>query len=334
MTDRDEPYGGPTIALNLARILYRLLVDPRGWRVDALKSELGIADRTYRKYRALLQDEFNHLVDEGHGLIVEVRDGDARYLRLADSEVPEEEHPRFIARVAALELARQSFDFLRATDIGKDLEAFQQEFWARVGDRTFVFRHLLNDLDRKLYHVPDAPKDYSGQQRKVWDILHALVFCKRLLVSYDSGRKTWGPQLVDPLTLLVWRSGLYVVARMKGGRKEYLLAVDRMTQVERTGETFRYPAKADYRPEKLLDGSFGIFRDEAAKTIDVELLFANNKWLKQYVTERRWHPTQKFEEQPDGRLRMTFTVRAMQEVERWVRSFGDEVEWVRPRPGA
>jgi hypothetical protein len=329
--DRDEPYGGSRIALNLARIIYRLLMDPRGWRVDDLMAELHIADRTYRKYRGLLQDEFDHLFDRQEGLVVEVRDGDARYLRLADSELPVEEHPRFVARVAALELARQAFDFLRATEIGQDLLDFQNEFWARVGDRTFVFRHLLRDLDRKFHHVPDAPKDYSGQQRKVWDVLHALVFNKRLLVKYDSGRKTWGPQLVDPLTLLVWRSGLYVLARMKGGRKEYLLAVDRMKAVERSGETFRYPSGFEFQPAKLFDGSFGIFRDDAALPTDVELVFANEKWLKLYLRERRWHPTQRFEDLPDGRLRMTFQVRAMQEVWRWVRSFGGEVEVVRPR---
>ena len=46
------------IALNLACILHHMLIDPRGWRVEALKEEFGIADRTYRKYRGLLSEHF------------------------------------------------------------------------------------------------------------------------------------------------------------------------------------------------------------------------------------------------------------------------------------
>jgi len=42
------------IALNLARIVHRLLVSPRGWRKEALCDELDIAPRTYRKYKLLL----------------------------------------------------------------------------------------------------------------------------------------------------------------------------------------------------------------------------------------------------------------------------------------
>jgi hypothetical protein len=320
---------GTPLALNLARLLLRLLTDPRGWRVDDLQATLGIRDRTYRKYRALLQDHFDFLCDARGSLVAEAREGDARYLRLRDSVEPVEEHSHFMARVAGLELARQAFAFLAPTGIGEDLDAFRQEFFDRAGDRAYVFHQLLRDVDRKFLVVPDAPKDYSDQGRKVAAILHSLMYGKRLRLVYESGRARSGPQSVEPLTLMVWRSALYLVARFKGSAKPYILAVDRMQDVERTGETFRFPAAADYSPAGLLDGSFGIFHEPGVRPRPFELVFANDRWLKMYVRERRWHPTQAFEELADGRLRMTFTTSSLSDVRTWIRGFGAAVEVVR-----
>ncbi|MBM4396623.1 MAG: WYL domain-containing protein [Deltaproteobacteria bacterium] len=330
MAVRADDDAGPdnTLALNLARILLKLLSNPRGWRVDELQATLGIKDRTYRKYRALLQNHFDYLVDSQGSLVVEAREGDAKFLRLRDSEEPIEDHPHFMARAAALEMARQAFAFLAPTGIGEDIDAFQQEFLDRAHDRAYVFRQLLRDIDRKLLVVPDAPKDYSGQAPKVAAILHALMYCKRLRVTYEGGRVRSGPQLVEPLTLMVWRCALYLVVRFKGSKKPYYLAVDRMQEVERTGETFRYPPLAEYSPAGLLDGSFGIYREPGARPRAVELLFANERWLKMYLRERHWHPTQQFEDLPDGRLRMTFTATSMADVRTWIRGFGDAVQVV------
>ena len=60
------------IALNPATIVHRLLTNARGWEVQDLCDELEIADRTYRKYRQLLQEEFLPLIRRGKGLVQEV----------------------------------------------------------------------------------------------------------------------------------------------------------------------------------------------------------------------------------------------------------------------
>ena len=68
--------------------------------------------------------------------------------------------------------------------------------------------------------------------------------------------------------------------------------------------------------------------------MEVELLFAGHTYLKRYLRERTWHPSQQFEDLDDGRLRLTFTVTSMVEVEPWIRSFGADVEAVRPAVGS
>jgi predicted DNA-binding transcriptional regulator YafY len=50
-----------------------------------------------------------------------------------------------------------------------------------------------------------------------------------------------------------------------------------------------------------------------------------------YVREKKsWHPTQKFQEHPDGSLTMTFRVNQLLEVKRWVLSWGADCEVLRP----
>jgi len=160
MPSQDRARPEQPIALNLAKILFRLMTNPRGWRVDALKEELGIKGRTYRKYRSLLRDNFEHLIDAStrtRSLITQVRDGEEQYLRLRDSEEPVEDHPLFYTRIVTLQLARQAFDFLRGTDVREHLEGQYLDFLSRIGDRTFVFRDLLRDMDRKVFYRAWAP---------------------------------------------------------------------------------------------------------------------------------------------------------------------------------
>jgi hypothetical protein len=80
---------GPSIdvvaasARNISTIVYRLLEAPDGLSVTALQEELGIADRTYRKYRAFLQYDFEPFRDaDGNSRLIETGRGDERWLVL------------------------------------------------------------------------------------------------------------------------------------------------------------------------------------------------------------------------------------------------------------
>jgi hypothetical protein len=319
-----------TKALNLARIVFKLTTDPRGWRVDRLIDELGIADRTYRDYRQTLKEQFEELKDkQRRTLIEEVKDGETRYLRLRDSEDSITDESVFVSRMTALEMARQAFGFLQNTDVGRDIETFRQDIFNRVGDRTYVYRSLTKNLDRKLYYLPHAPKDYSRQGQKLRTVLRGLIGSRVLSIAYDSPTNRL-PRLVEPLTLIQWRSALYLVVRSREKKGIYIMAVDRMLEVKSTGQGFHYPPPEVYHPERFTEGGFGIFQQKDGVPTRVELVFANKRPLKLDLTERRWHDTQHTEELPDGRLRMTFTVRTLVEVRPWVRSYGADVEVITP----
>jgi len=299
------------IALNLARIVHRLLEDPRGWRVDRVREELEIAPRTYRKYRELLRDHFESERLE----LVEVEQGEHRWLRLAARRENTEARPEFLGEVASWWFARRLMGFGGA--LGSPLEDAWALLIESIEDRPFYLGHLFRNLDRMLHHVPDAPKDYSDRGEDLALILRALFHCRAL--RFEHGERS---REILPLTLVLWKSGLYVVGDEEDRR--LLFAVDRMSGLTLTRRRFRYPA--DYDPSRLFEGSFGIWQSEGGEDIEVDLVFAAKPWLHRYLRERRWHPTQIFEDLDDGRLRMQFRVASMVEVEPWIRSFGGDVE--------
>ncbi len=182
-----------------------------------------------------------------------------------------------------------------------------------------------------LHAVPDAPKDCAGHEDEVAALLRALFFT-RVVVVHHQGLGDGPPRKhrVCPLTLAVWRSGLYLVAAYTPEGKPYLFGVERIVAVEPTGDRFRYPSARDYDPAELFEGSFGIWQGAGGDPVPVELRFASRPWLHRYVRERTWHPTQRFEDEDDGTLKMTFTVTSTVEVAPWVRSFGGDVAVVRP----
>jgi proteasome accessory factor B len=113
----------------------------------------------------------------------------------------------------------------------------------------------------------------------------------------------------------------------------YTFAVDRILSVESRRERFEYPSPRGFDPVRHFADTFGIFvppRKERKRT-EVELVFANERWLKLYVRERRWHPTQEFKDLRDGRLHMKFRVDNLIEVLPWIRSFGGQVTVLKPK---
>ena len=88
-------------------------------------------------------------------------------------------------------------------------------------------------------------------------------------------------------------------------------ALDRMTGLGVTGESFKVPA--DFSVEEYLAGSLAIERGEPRKVV---IEFDHGE--APYIRGRQWHHSQTLEELPDGTLRMTLTVGGLGEVMRWV----------------
>lgn len=224
------------------------------------------------------------------------------------------------AQMVALFLSRRVFDFLAGTGFKEDLDEVFTKLEAQLKRKDFA---SARNLDRKVFDVNEARHIYEGRIEDVNDIVTALLREERLRVTHESvsgGRKTF---VLEPYTLMVYRKGLYLVGLSHQHAEVRTFALDAFREVEwLRGDKFEYPA--DYRPEQVTEGAFGLIRGPSNR---VRILF--DLKVSRYVERVMWHPTQRLKRTPAG-LEMTMDVRGTVEVVTWVLGFGDKAVVLEP----
>jgi predicted DNA-binding transcriptional regulator YafY len=217
------------------------------------------------------------------------------------------------SQMVALFLSRRVFDFLAGTGFKEDLDEVFAKLETQLRRKDFA---AARNLDRKVFDVNEARHIYEGRIEDVNDIVTALLREERLRVTHESvsgGEKTF---VLEPYTLMVYKKGLYLVGLSHQHGEIRTFALDAFREVEwLRGEKFEYPA--DYRPEQVTEGAFGLIRGESTR---VRILF--DAKVARYVERIMWHPTQKFRRTVAG-LEMTMDVRGTIERANWVLGFGD-----------
>jgi predicted DNA-binding transcriptional regulator YafY len=224
------------------------------------------------------------------------------------------------SQMVALFLSRRVFDFLAGTGFKEDLDEVFEKLETTLKRKDFA---AVQNLDRKVFDVNEARHLYEGRIEDVNDIMTALLREERLRVTHEGvsgGRKTF---VLDPYTLLVYKKGLYLTGFSHQHGEIRTFALDGFREVDwRKGDRFEYPA--DYRPEQLTEGAFGLIRGEPTR---VRILF--DPKVARYVQRRMWHPTQQFR-RVDGGIEMTMDVRGTTETLSWVLGFGDKAVVIEP----
>lgn len=230
------------ISMNLALIVHRVLTDPRGWRIDRLKEELGIADRTYRKYRTLLQQDFPPFVSrDGDSYLDEVDEGDARYLRFVNNDNFGVNDKTFPARIGAIYMAKVLLASMDNTDVGKAFHEWCSELVGRIRDREFVMTHLLRYSDRYFLNLRDVSVERASNIC-LTEILQALIFHRQLQIT-TNGREL----CVAPLSIAHFQSHWWLVFRHEDRIAGLRLA--ELTSAEALSKRYTYPAMTEYDPQ-------------------------------------------------------------------------------------
>ena len=101
-------------------------------------------------------------------------------------------------------------------------------------------------------------------------------------------------------------------------------ALPRISAPRRTGARFRRPA--NFSIGKFLDSSFGVFQSDGRTTVRIRF----QPFAAQLVRERIWHHSQKIRELRDGGLELKLQLGSLEEIERWILSWGDQAEVLEP----
>lgn len=203
-----------------------------------------------------------------------------------------------------------------STGIGAEMnKSFERLFGLLTGTRKW--KEWAEPI---LWRSENVPRG-NPKELKIFHLLQrAITRRKEVTFTYKPLRKPAASRSVKPLLLMMHKGRWYLYGVIAGKKEITPFSFDRISEVEITATDFN---PADYPdPRALLRHSFGV-AISSDPPFDVVLEFESR--VAERVRESLWHPDQKLEELPEGRVRLTLPLNNTMELESWIRSWGPYV---------
>lgn len=227
--------------------------------------------------------------------------------------------------LAGLFLARTALESVRGTPLAEVMQkVFAKLTRGMLGQIQFAWSDLDDAFSRK--SIESRPRDV-----KLFGVLANSILNQLVTTFYyrKLGADSAEIRRVYPLHLGEVDGGWYLIAHDLGRNALRTFALPRMTRLKVGTTTFERPQ--DFNGSAHLKQSFGIWNvagDFSRQLVRVEL----KDYAARLAQERRWHPTQEiFPLNTKGtRVEIRFEIGRLEEVLRWVLSFGSQAKVLGP----
>jgi len=295
------------------QLIQRLAKSRAGMGLDALAEELGCVRRTV--YRDL-----DSLMYAGFPVVSEKRDGRVYYRFLDTFELGDV--PFTADEVLALAFSEDLLRTLEGTVFHESIRSALGKIRAGLGEELAGYLDRLAETFRVL---PGPHKRYAEFKDTIQALNDTVLGHTRVRIRYLTGRSgEESTRLLDPYRVWYRSGGLYVIGHDHRSQEIRTFAVDRIREIEATGEAFEVPDDFDF--DEYTASSFGVIAEPAES---VRIRFSPG-WA-QHVSERSWHPSQRLAPEDDGSLVMELEVGATADLASWILSFGSGAEVLEPK---
>ncbi len=228
--------------------------------------------------------------------------------------------PATEGEVLALFVAQKALEQYRGTPFEKPLaNAFAK--LSQVMDETISVS--LGGLAESLsfHHTGQAVTNLAVFQK----VTYALSKSRELEFSYRKLNATRSEKRrVQPYHLGSFDGQWYLFAYDLARRDMRTFVLGRIQEILGTGKQFKKPK--DFSLAKHLTGAFGVFSGEGNYRVTI----AFDAFAAQLVRERTWHSSQALRDLPEGELELSLSLDSLEEIERWVLSWGGHARVVAP----
>jgi len=131
-------------------------------------------------------------------------------------------------------------------------------------------------------------------------------------------------RLLQPYHLACLENQWYLFGHDLERKQLRTFALPRMRDVRLTTTRFRRPV--DFSISKLLRGSFGAHSGKKKQQIKLEF----DSFAARLVAERTWHESQRIRTKGDGSIVLELELTGLEEIERWILSWGSHVRVLAP----
>jgi proteasome accessory factor B len=224
------------------------------------------------------------------------------------------------AEMFALLVAHKAVEQYSGTPFHKPL---QMAFRKLTGQLDGKERYSLQDSDEILSFRPFAPEATDMERFEV--VTRAIQQRRALRFLYRKpGEKNVNGRHVHPYHLTCNDNRWYLIGHDVDRGEIRTFALARIQGGAMPGEAFHKPK--EFSVEKHLSGSFTVMSGQG----DYDVVIEFDAWATDQLRGRLWHSSQQVTELPGGESRMRMRLSGLEEIERWVLSWGAHATVIQP----
>lgn len=172
---------------------------------------------------------------------------------------------------------------------------------------------------------PFGAKDYSAHWSKVQQIGDAILERRTLRLTYFAyGSREMTIRDVDPYALWHFEETIYLIGFCRLRQDLRTFAIERIQFLEPTGASFEIDRK--FSLESFVGKRFRVLQEDRTYTVRVRF----SPRVAEYVRDRLWHPSQRFEPQPNGSVLLIMDVSGLKQVAHWILGYGADARVIEP----
>jgi len=274
----------------------------------------GVGDRTIRR-------DFDALTQSGFPIEIGKREGKTVFSLNRDVFRGVAAAGFSLSELCALYLSRTVLSAVAGGPFQDSLESAFDKLYEALPASLWKFIETLPDALGAKEHS-SRPRS-AGSAKSMDTLMSAILGRRRIRMRYHSfSSKKLKEYLVEPYRLAYAQGGLYLQAFVPEYGEVRTFAVQRIEQATALEETF---SPVSDSPESVFPHSLGAFSG-TPEIVEVEFNAAEAP----YIREREWHPSQKIDDLPGGRIKLTLNVVIDWGLQAWVLGFGAAAKVVRP----
>lgn len=297
-------------------ILLRTLTSRRcGATTRELAEELGVSEKTVRR-------DLETFAQVGFPLEDIVGEYGRKRWRLG-GDLLQKGLPITYDEAIALHLARCFMEPLAGTI-----------FWTAAQKAFVKIRSIFNEtawdyvqkMARAFYRTQTGWCDYSKKAEIIDQLMIGIEDRRTILLQYRSLRSRESVTYeIHPYGLTFHRGALYLVGWSPDHMEIRHWKVNRIEKADPTDRHFEMPQ--DFSLQDHFAKSFGVYQGDG----DYHVRISFSPVVARYVTESTWHASQRLHLQRDGSVIAEFDLDALEEIARWILSFGKHAEVLEPQ---
>ena len=214
--------------------------------------------------------------------------------------------------ITALLVAQKALGQYKGTPFERPLQTAFRKLTDGLKDRVSFSWHDLEDA------ISFRSAGASVADLELFEtVSKGVLRCVELEFEYRKLKSSgYESRRVRPYHLGCLENQWYLFAEDLERRQLRTFALPRMRKVKLTTKGFRRPA--DFSIAQILSGSFGVYSSGKKQRIRIEF----DPFAARLVAERKWHESQRVREKADGSIILELELGGLEEIERWILSWG------------